>query len=355
MRLCHCIACAVTIIVSAACSSSKPLDTTFVAQRWGEAMGAYDVTGVFPPRGGINVGDVYVVADSIDPKDTGRFKRRAILLGRVDLRDQMSHEMSKSLNLPPTAASSPTASIFESPPTIVDLAAVGFGGLNVATITDTDLGVSVPVKIFRAMFGASTHSQIVLSVSLPRATHAEVGALDAFDSLKDFCTHHKDGTTASPSRCSYDDDGFLASAWSLLDVTDDPSKAVPKIFLVTHVYYASEIDYSYYDQAGVAVTADVSLAAASAVQQTTTSSPAPTQGDANAAFPPRASSDATAVGKAASDMAAQTSTRAEAVVKSLGLTGGTLKVVHADLNGADLKQVFTKPVAIGIRGIYVTP
>ena len=354
MKLRHCIIYAIAIIVCAACASSKPLNTAFVAQRWGEAMGAYDITGVFPPRAGVNVGDIYVVADSTDSKDTGRYKRRAILLGRLDLRDQMNREMSELVNLPPTAASSPAASIFASPPKVVDLASVGFGGLNIATVTDSDLGVSAPVTVFRAMFGASTTTQVVLSVSLPRATHAEVGALDAFESLEYFCSHNKDGVSVTKSRCSYDDDGFLASAWSLLDATDDPSKVVPKILLVTHVYYASEIDYSYSDQSGVAVAADVSLTAASALQPATTP-PASTQGSGKAATDAAAASDATATAQGASEVAAQTSTRAEAVIKSLGITGGTLKVVHADLNGADLKQVFAKPVAIGIRGIYVTP
>lgn len=345
---------AVAMMVCAACTSSKPLSTAFVAQRWGETMGAFDITGVFPPRGGINVGDIYVMADSVDPKDSGQYKRRAILLGRLDLRDQMSREMSNSLNLPPTAASNPTASIFASPATVVDLTSVGFGGLNVATVTDADLGVSVPVKIFRTVFGASTSSQVVLSVSLPRATHAEVGALDAFESLKYFCKHKKDGTPVTKSRCSYDDDGFLASAWSLLDSTDDPHKVIPKILLVTHVYYASEIDYSYSDQSGVAVAADVSLSSASAVQDAT-SAHTTTQDDTTNPASPVGASDSAVAAKAASSVAAQTSTRAEAVVKALGITGGTLKVVHADLNGADLKQVFAKPIAIGIRGLYVTP
>lgn len=396
MKFYHRIIYAVTAIVCAACSSSKPLNTSFVAQRWGEAMGAYDITGVFPPRGGIDIGDVYVVADSVDANDTGRFKRRAILLGKLDLKGQLQQEMTKGLNLPPTATTNPTKSIFTSPPVIVDLAAVGFGGLNIATITDTDLGVSVPVKVFRAMFGASSSSEVVLSVSLPHASHAEVGALDAFESLKYFCSHNKHGETIRTSRCSYQDDGFLASAWSLLDSTDDPNKAVPKILLITHVYYASEIDYSYSDQSGVAVTADVSLSAASAVQaasepsatQTSTSgasasgaasdktianaAPAAGAAHAGAATPVAAAAPAAAAtpaaaaahspetappdaASAASEAATQVSTRAEAAVKSLGITGGTLKVVHEDLKGADLKQVFVKPIVIGIRGIYVTP
>ena len=360
MRLRDSVMYAVIMVLCAACSASKPLNTTFVAQRWGETMGAYDVTGVFPPRGGINVGDVYVVADIADPKDAGKYGRRAILLGRTDLRDQMQREMKTSLNLPPTAASDPVQSIFTSQPTVVDLAPAGFGGLNIATVTDTDLGVSFPVKVFRAVFGASGHSQVVLSVSLPRATHAEVGSLEAYDSLVNFCTHSKDGITPLPngqkSRCSYDDDGFLTSAWSLANATDDPAKIRPKILLITHVYYASEIDYSYSDQTGVAVGADVSLTAASAAQ--TASSPASsTQGNATppAAAPASGSDAAAAAATAASNVATQTSTRAEAAIKTLGIAGGTLKVVHADLNGADIKQVFPKPVAIGIRGLYITP
>jgi hypothetical protein len=354
MRLYRYIIYVIAMTVCAACTSSKPLSTAFVAQRWGETMGAFDITGVFPPRGGVSVGDIYVMADSIDPKDSGQYKRRAILLGRLDLRDQMSHEMSNSLNLPPTAASNPTSSIFASPATVVDLASVGFGGLSMATVTDADLGVSVPIKIFRAVFGASTNSQVVLSVSLPRATHAEVGALDAFESLKYFCTHKKDGAPATKSRCSYDDDGFLTSAWSLLDDTDDPRKVIPKILLVTHVYYASEIDYSYSDQSGIAMAADVSLTSASVVQGATDAHTA-VQADKTNTAPQNGASVPAVTAQSVSSVAAQTSTRAETMVEALGITGGTLKVVHADMNGADLKQVFAKPIAIGIRGLYITP
>jgi hypothetical protein len=311
-------------------------------------------------------------------------------------------EAQQELRLPSTSDSKPTNPIFSIPERedIVRLRPMGFTGFNIATVTEADIGAAVPIQALRALFGGARQDTLAMSISVPNAEFLELPAFIAYKALRSFCSP-RGGT---PSECSVANEALRWAWTSLILPGDKPEEMIPKIFLVTNVYYAREIDYTYRTKDGAALAISAALAAASSKESspgtgakppTSSGSPSTTKPDAPAAVAgagtpssgtttttitttTTSSSNSGSASPTAGAAAAKTATSstppgsatsqseaeqqkaallARIDTSQLGTAGpaGTLRVLTTNSEGTVLRQTFEFPVAIGYRALWATP
>lgn len=124
---------------------------------------------------------------------------------------------------------------------------------------------------------------------------------------------------------------------------DNPEDMQAEIVIVTHAYYARQIDYSYTTEGGAAMLADVTTVIDSA---TTTGDSTPTGNSATSPLPGNAPTNS------------NIDTRLQDIEKKLQSLktnttepNGKLQVLAANSKGAVLRQTFDTPVVIGYRGL----
>ncbi|WP_186178563.1 hypothetical protein [Burkholderia gladioli] len=374
------------IVFLGSCSSSRPIDTSFVAERWRNSIASFNLDAVFPPRH-MEPGEIYLVmqppAHLDDTAKKYRYHRKALYLGRPDVRRSMELEADTTLHFPANNGTGITSNVF-APLQKKQLSPVGFGGVNISEVTEADLGISFPVRAFRAIFGAAGGSSLVMSISIPKGEEMKMGAMDAYDSLAAFCWP-KDGT----DKCDISAPQMRMAIASITD-TSAPQTEIPTIVIVTQVFYARDIEYTYTTSGGAALNLKATLAAANAgknpdgtlpnCQQTQASQSGPSEREGNSqtdrnqkkfeTLRPAATQGASST-QPASTPQAQEPGQPSTPVNPAGqiaqnelcnagnaapdTTGGRLSVAHADENGTILRQTFDDPVAIGYRGLAMFP
>lgn len=396
--LAHKMLVAIAATTLAACATDRPIDPTFVAERWSQTLSAFNIDPVFPPRD-INVGDIFLVlVPPDDAKDDPRrrYKRRAIRLATIDVREQLIRNYAARIQLPATAATNPTSNIFAAPTTIGRLPPTGYPGFNIAQVTEADIGIAFPLRIFRVLVGYRAHEQLVMSISIPSAEDYGLPANDAYDALSTFCNsmNLSSGVCLDGDRLRF----FAGQIWEPGD-----QSMQPRIVMVTHVYYARSIEYAYSTKAGAALAANI-LAQANlnpqaggptkpaatapgapskapakpptpAVVETSKPPPAVTTTTTTTTTTTSAALPATTPSTADTSKASQSSPvsvsgsdgvqqelqslhkEIEALKQQLGATaaGGTVTATFASAEGTVLRQTFPYPIAIGYRGLWIKP
>lgn len=257
-------------LLAAGCSAPRKIDPDFVADRWSMTLRAFNIDPIFLPRQ-VHLGDVYLSGEPDgDPvSDANRWKRRTIYLGRADLREAIFNDTRSRLRLPGTSVSNPSDNVFEAPATTTLLRPVAFPGFDISEIRESDLAAAFPVKLFRALFGASRTSELVMSVSIPSAEYEEVPALAAWEKFGEFCWE-KD---AEPV-CSANNP-VLRHLFNTLKLPNDTRKLIPKVGIVTSVYYVRQINYFYNTGRAAAFGASASLPASASAPQAPGAAPKP--------------------------------------------------------------------------------
>ena len=132
-------------LVLSACSSA-PVDTSFVAERWRASIASFDLDAVFPPRH-LEPGEIYLVMNPPDhPDDRAKaysYHRRALFLGKEDVRASLITVADSALQLPQGSGAKSSPNIFTPLPT-TKLNQVGFGGALKVRV-DFINGVASPV------------------------------------------------------------------------------------------------------------------------------------------------------------------------------------------------------------------
>jgi hypothetical protein len=199
-----------------------------------------------------------------------------------------------------------------------------------------------------------------MSISIPHAEDIELPAFDAYEALLSFCHPPNDSRLR---RCDIRTNAMQVFMRSITGV-DEVTKLIPKIMMMTHVYYARQIDYSYLTKEGAALAANVA-AAVSPLEMGTKPSVNNVQTTGASQAPPAPQSDS-AVGvngkPTASANEAQLEIQAlknqlDDMKKHLGTIGpgGTVKIISAGSKGVLMRQTFDLPVAIGFRGLWIKP
>lgn len=371
------------MLLGGCASSPEKTDPTFVAERWSETLAAFNIDAVFPPRY-VQPGDIFLImAPESEVEGTqNRYKRRSVRLGRVDVRPLLKEDAKKSLQLPDTNNTSPTASIFDDKEKEVRLKPLAFNGFNVSMVKDSSAGIAYPIKALKTMLGWNSSDDLVMSISVPNAEHLQLPAIHAFDVLKEFCLDsagkNEAEKNAPVNRCDVEYPA-IGLAMESLRPPGSKEKMVASIAVITEVYYARQIDYYYgtRDGWGVflnaakealtdkvpatgAVVADGKPASPDAKQANKAAQPLAVQ-VVQSTTPPTASDPAA---KAQADPYSQNSAQLQAMQKKLDaiqkqLDGqsinGSLRVISMLDQGTLLQQTFPSPLAIGYRALWWTP
>jgi hypothetical protein len=341
------------------CSTPSKIDPGFVADRWSTTLRAFNIDPVFLPRQ-VHLGDIYLAGESAlqDESDANRWKRRTMYLGRAAVQQAIVSDTKSRLNLPLTSSDKHSGNIFEAPSTTTALRPVAFPGFNVSEIRDSDFAAAFPLNLFRAVFGASKSGELVMAISIPSAEYEEVPALDAWDKLAEFCWKEDQEPVCAASN------PVLRHLFNNLKLPTDTAVLIPKIGIVTSVYYAREINYFYNTGRASAFGASASLALPAPEAQAAapgkeasvaTATGGSTPGDTKADAPPTvsASTEAVALNKRVQDM----QMHIDALQKKMegAEKYGSIRVVSISNAGTTLSQRFESPVAIGYRAIWIFP
>jgi hypothetical protein len=222
------------------CSTNRKLETTLVEDKWNESIRRLGMTAVYPPRQ-INVGDVFLVSygptlsptTELDPVPVLNFDTR---LMSIDVRNQLKRDWNKHLNLP--AASGSSSNVFDAPSSYSHLPVAAFPGLNVVHITQGELGASFPIaNIVKGMLSGAFSDQTALSISIPSALAVELPYQDAAAAFHKLCADR------STKDMCWGHSPFINEAVGTLNTYTDGDELV--LVMVTTVYYAQSIDYSY--------------------------------------------------------------------------------------------------------------
>lgn len=345
------------------CSTPQKIDPGFVADRWSTTLRAFNIDPVFLPRQ-VHLGDIYLAGESAlqEDRDANHWKRRTMYLGRAAVQQAIVNDTKSRLNLPLTFSGKPSGNIFEAPSTTTALRPVAFPGFNVSEIRESDFAAAFPLNLFRALFGASRSGELVMAISIPSAEYEEVPALEAWDKLAEFCWKDDQEPVCAASN------PVLRHLFNNLKLPSDTAALIPKIGIVTSVYYAREINYFYNTGRTSAFGAAASLALPVPEAQATapgkeasvaTATGASTPGDTKADVPPTATATATATAEtvALNKRVQDMQMHIDALQKKMegAEKYGAIRVVSISNAGTTLSQRFDSPVAIGYRAIWIFP
>jgi len=388
--------CLAVALPLAGCSTPHKIAPGFVADRWSTTLRAFNIDPIFLPRQ-IHLGDVYLAGEprGAPENDANRWRRRTIYLGRADVFAAIEKDTRSRLRLPGTSAPASGDNVFAPPATVTALRPVAFPGFNVSEVRESDFAAAFPVKLFRALFGAFRRGEMVMSINIPSAEYEEVPAVAAWEQLGQFCS------SSTPSVCAASSPA-LRTMFENMKLPNDTQPLLPKIGIVTSVYYVRQINYFYNTGHSSAFGASASRPLPTPVPlavpgTATTSAPAPAEPagatdsstpaaiaaatnpavkavpSAGATIPAAAPANPSAnpsanpakpEQSAADQTTAALRARVDAMQKRLDelqkQTEGTdrygaIRVVSETNEGTTLIQTFEKPVAIGYRAIWIEP
>ena len=337
----------------AGCSTPSKIEPDFVAERWSTTLKAFNIDPIFLPRQ-VQLGDVYLTEEIAGQgvHDANLWKRRTMYLGRAAVQQAVEQDTRTRLRLPLTSESSPTGNIFQPPATTTALRPVAFPGFNVSEIRESDLAAAFPFNLFRAIFGASRNSELLMSINIPSAEYEEVPALVAWDKFAEFCWHENEEPICAESN------PVLRHLVNNLGLPGETAVLIPKIGIVTSVYYARQINYFYNTGRASAFGAVVSRAQANAQEKDATTTATAATGDSgdakgNASNISSASADNIALNKKIQELQA----RIDALQNDTQGANkyGSIRVVSISNSGTILNQTFERPVAIGYRALWIYP
>jgi hypothetical protein len=352
-----------TLLNIDACSPDK-IDPSFVAERWSSTLSAFNIDPVFPPRQ-VEIGDLFLIVrppQGIEDKDL--YKRRALRIARLDLKYYLLADQRKALQIF-TASTKSNTNVFSTPDKVFALPPTAYPGFNVAEIRRGDIGAAFPVKVFHFLIGGAWDNELVMSVSIPDAEDIEIPAIDAYTELAYFC-----GDPVASHNVCFQRRNLLKHFTDELRLPTDADPVNVRFGLVTHVYYARQIDYSFTTQGGQALTA-----AATSIQPTSSEnrqapSSATTEQTSGAKQSPKTTSTTTTTTTSTTTPTTADSTTNSALQEVQNLEaqlaavksqlsgtspGGTLTVISTSAEGSTLRQTFANPVAFGYRAYWFSP
>jgi hypothetical protein len=332
------------------------------AREWSLTMREMQIVPVFPPREGVQPGDLYFIeSDQLAGNDglaiTESQLRKGFLpigswLGRVDLRSELAMIYANDVTFAPTPLSTSVDDaagqargalpqpIKEQPISSPDAdgllrpRVVAFPEFMSATFSSGDVSALVPVEALNIAASAGFTDQRSVKLSLPIAEWYGVPSTLALDRiLRGDQLIDGPGLRVDQIKRLFDGRAGLS---------DGAGGGRPqRIFLrlVTEVYMARAVD--------VSVSQQRSQGARLSVKPLGTP---PAEGT-GAATPATAPVDSTGTDPDPVALARQLNTQLDSAMAGLALPGGSVRFVSAGVSGVSMRRMYERPVVVGYRAV----
>lgn len=361
---------ALTMLVLILLSTGCSVQPGRFAKEWSDNMRELQVYPVFPPREDLQVGDVYLLTDptpeairSPSQASSIGFLPIGLWIGRVPGLNQVLNEFySDRTEFPATDSSvvewlkaiktnpdammpqaKGVANLFSQKTQSDRLRQVGFPEFFSATVKGGSLGALIPFEVLPVGLGFNASDAESVTVSVPVA---ESYGLPAPIVLKPIVT---------------DKNGSICLDFTKLDISDisafsaklsDASRTY--VSVITEVYYARAIDTKVTFKSGFATRVKASVPATNALAKLKNPAighPAEPLSKSNAINDAK-SGTAGDPEQAASNAAKERMDTATAAMMEQEVPGVATSVYAASDAGVGLRRTFSRPMAIGYRGLF---
>jgi len=330
-----------------------------VKERWADSVRNFALVPIYPMREDVYIGDLRLYRIESDP-----FSLNSRSLGSVDLARVVAEREGSRPTFPSSSASFPTEESDKAPAEESDKAAskpwrqptgslvadgepanrlrlAALPGLEMVRASTAELGASGITGLWRFIVGGRVDSQQTVILSLRGIETLELPDTVAATRFRE---HLEEGMnrglidTDDDGKPEEGDDGkpeehFLLGVCAAADRLGDPTMENVRIAMVTRVFYARAINYSFGDTFGAAIRAAAGetipdLAAANGEDNAETGT-----GAAARPTPPEV------------DLGAFES----------GTPGITARASHVSSDGLSLTEVYEKPLAFGADVLVLSP
>lgn len=331
--------------VLSSCAMSVP--EVPVAQQWATTMNNFSLQAIYPMREDVRVGDIKLTVDAKTvPHGVLPFRD----IAHLDLSDVMqayyeqraSYPVDQSFtkgqdgSKPWVQPISPTGIFTKNKTDVNRLRMAALPGIKVATVVQGTLGGQIPLQGTSVGGAIAAQGNRVLDISLTGIE--EVRAPDDFTVFRRF---QESCATDIKDHLSEDQ---LSSSLALM--TAEPvERSQPQLAIITQVYYARAIDYTF--KTDQAYAADLAATVGSLSELAKLSAAL-----GKDSVPSTAASGGVAAGQDASSTAKEIADLVAAMRSKIsGATapGLTISTVFADTRGLTLREVFQVPLAFGAQ------
>lgn len=321
-----------------------------VAQQWATTMNNFSLQAIYPMREDVRVGDIKLTVDATTvPHGVLPFRD----IAHLDLSEEMQayYEQRTSYPVDQTFSKgqdgskpwaqpvSPTSIFIKNKADVNRLRMAALPGIKVATVAQGTVGGQIPLQGTSVGGAVAAKGSRVLDISLTGVE--ELKAPNDYTVFKKF--KYSCGTNLK-SHLAVDE-----LSKSLLLMTSEPvNLSRPQLAIITHVYYARGIDYTFKTDQGYAADLSATVGALSELAKLSAAlgGKETTPGSA-AAGSEAPTDDASATAKEIAGLVAAM----RAKIAGATAPGITFSAVFADARGVTLRDVFQVPLAFGAQVI----
>ncbi|MFP3629327.1 hypothetical protein [Burkholderia sp. SIMBA_019] len=378
------------VVLTSACTQ-QPYDPAWLSKQWAMSMNTYNIKPIYPPTEDVHVGDVYGLAtdpygskapphdryggelwasvklayvpmnreledyysalpvfpETTDPPSNNAIWRQQeagalVKIGNAEPASDSQTLAPKSLNEKTKKAQAPSAagvvardatppprSVFAPTKVLTKLPLVAFPGFTLARGNLQSFGTSVPLRFFNIVFGASHSNDDKVTISVRGAETYGILSSDAKLALYNFC--HDDNTGPI---C---DHRYVES--ELATLTGDAGPKYSAVAMVTRLYLARSIDYTYENASATDASGSVSVLLAKAVSNQQALLGLLAAGSGKAASGNGGSQPADAKKAALPSMAGSSPDAASAPQETSAPTGASVPVATDKQNHGDTQSI----------------
>ncbi|WP_155638553.1 hypothetical protein [Burkholderia cepacia] len=335
----------VTLYLLAGCSTQPP-EQTDLAKAWSQKLAPYDLVTIFPPRTGIEPGDLYVIC--ANPTDDAKVAKFApIFVTPLDgFQERLGKFFTSRLELPANASFNKSAQIFDipddakgvrSPSKWTRLGLASFPEIFQIEGSTTTAGASAPTGFAIFGLGGQRRSLQTYVLSMPAAEWAGLPWLEA----------QEQAATSIKKLTPFERASIASLHQSLRKKYENNACGSVRLAYVQEVLYARHMTLSFGTNRSAAINAQARLyinpnqARYNVLQ-------AASQPAASAPAPASVPSDAKQA-QAVNEMnAAQAGASA---ANNLGVPGGSVSSAYVSDDGMAFDYSFVRPVAVGAKVI----
>jgi hypothetical protein len=377
-----------------ACGIQKGPPQDWISQQWSRSMASYNILPVYPPSEDVYVGDIYAYGTDATAIEGNLFS--SVKIDSVSVQKELDESYRLHPIFPDTTAKPPSAddiwvqpstvdgnqsgvvskkgaadkgkvppgkgdvaaaaevrkdppSVFSDAPIRTKLALIVFPAFTLANADAESLGLSVPLRFFQTIFGASRTHADTITIKISAAETYGLPVRVARDKFQNWCND-------KITRFSCTDGNARAELASIRPVKDDTRVGLA---FINRVYLARSIEYTYNGSTEAGVSGDFTVTLQKALDNQKTLQAAlaekPASGAVGASGP-----SADQIG-ALKDVRASLDELLARLQKmnqqSIGspAPGATFSVGSVSSQGVTLIQTFERPVAIGYRAVILNP
>ncbi len=341
------------LCLSASClilSSCMSVPEVPVAQQWASTMNNFSLQAIYPMREDVRVGDIKLTVDA-DTVPHGVLPFRDI--AHLDLSEDMrayyeqraSYPVDNSFSKeqdgskPWVQPISPTGIFTENKTDVNRLRMAALPGIKVATVVQGTLGGQIPLQGTSVGGAIAAQGNRVLDISLKGIE--ELKAPDDYTVFKRF----SESCAGKGKLNQHLSDEQLQNSLALM-TTKPVAQSRPQLAIITQVYYARAVDYTFKTDQGFGADVAATVGALSELAKLSAALGNKEITPAAAASGSEASGDgASTTAKEIAGLVAAMRAR----ISGATAPGLSFSMVFADTRGVTLREVFQVPLAFGAQ------